>query len=110
MLHKEFLIAFAEGKPVECRCIPAQGSWGAVEQDDPLEIFDDKAYEFRIKPRTIKVERWVTLYGPWAGDAPREALFYCEADSRARAAWLRSQGHTILAEAVHLCAEVEVAE
>jgi len=107
--HKEFMIAFAEGKTVEYRNPQLDEKWTRVTGSCAISVFNVEHLALRIKPRMVKVERWVNVCVRSSGFID-ERVFVKEHDARGDAAFLREDGQRVLAEAVHLCTEVEVAE
>lgn len=54
---KEALIALANGDEVECRAY--EKNWINVNnKHHPLSLFFDDSFQFRLKPRTIKLNRF----------------------------------------------------
>ena len=58
LIHKEFLIALANGEEVEFKY---RGSWESIESSNCLGIFGNAAFEFRIKPKTVTLSMEIPM-------------------------------------------------
>lgn len=55
LIHKEFLIALANGEEVECKRNPVVDEWFLVDKHHSLAAFENSSVEFRIKPKTVTI-------------------------------------------------------
>lgn len=108
MIHKEFLLAFIEGKVVEARHadLPPQ-VWFEINDENCIGIFKRPNVEFRIKPRVITLERWAVVYERCDGSVD-SSLSTTEAGSKNYAESLRKDGYKVLFDAAPLRTELEV--
>lgn len=55
LIHKDFLIALANGGEVEYQFTYEDAAWRLIEPYRPVSAFDNPDVEFRIKPTTINL-------------------------------------------------------
>ena len=58
--HADVIHAWAEGEAIEYKNLP-DGKWYEIKYPH----WDDET-EYRIKPKIVKKEGWVNIYGPYA--------------------------------------------
>ena len=69
LIHKDFLIALANGEEVECKRNPAVDEWFLVDRHHSLAAFDNSSVEFRIKPKTVTLSMEIPMpFVPEIGD------------------------------------------
>ena len=69
LIHKEFLIAVANGEEVECKHDDSS-VWNKVWKGITLAAFNDDLLEFRIKPKTLTLSMEIPMpFVPEVGDA-----------------------------------------
>lgn len=69
LIHKEFLIALANGEEIECKRNPVVDEWFLVDKHHSLAAFENSSVEFRIKPKTVTISYEIPMpFVPEIGD------------------------------------------